>query len=106
MPERRLCRAMLRGLDLNRSSAMSRWVAESGKMSAIFAVCVVFWLLAAFALAVVAVALQITEGAPASVVLWVAFAAALGMTVGRYVQSARARRRFRPPRSPDRRRWP
>lgn len=95
MPERRLCSAMLKGLDLGRSSAMNRWMTENGKQSAIFAVCAMFWLLAAFVVAVVAVATQLTIGAPASVVLWAAFAATFALVATRYGQSIRARRHFR-----------
>jgi hypothetical protein len=85
---------MLTGLDLGRSSAMNRWVTENGRPSAIFAVCTMFWLLVAFAVAVLAVASQLTLGAPTSIILCAGFAAAFALAVVRYVQSARALRRF------------
>ncbi len=90
---------MLEGLDKGRSSAMNRFQLENGKLAAVYAVCVQFWIVATFGLALLAVIALIlghhhSVFKAASWALWLMFAASSGMTLFRLGNVRSAKRRY------------
>lgn len=99
-PERSLARALLVGLDKGRSTAMNRFIRENGLPAAVYAVCVQFWVLVAFAMAVLAVAATLAGRhndvvRAASLAFWALFAVTLLLAIRRYASVARLRRQHR-----------
>lgn len=99
-PERWWIQSLFAGLDAGRSRAMRKFVEENGLPAAVYAVCVQFWILATFCVALLAVVtLLVGAHHPGihvlSVFLWVIFALTLLTAAARYRAVLRLRKEHR-----------